>query len=228
MSKNMLDKDIKTFGYVMRRTNYGEADRILNIITPEGKITAIAKGVRKSKSKLAGGIEIFSLIDFVIHQGKSDFGIVTSAKMLNYYGEILKNFEKMELGGMILKKINQMAENSPAGEYFDIVDQSLRNLNSNTNLILIESWFLLNVARVMGEEVNLYRDENGEKLQADKKYDFDGMRSVFVEKVNGDYGADEIKMLRFMVTAELDVVKRVKLSDEILRKNLDLIKIATM
>lgn len=223
----MLDKDIKTFGYVMRRTNYGEADRILNIITPEGKITAIAKGVRKSKSKLAGGIEIFSLIDFVIHQGKSDFGIVTSAKMLNYYSEILKNFEKMELGGMILKKINQVAENSPAGEYFDIVDQSLRNLNSNTNLILIESWFLLNVARVMGEEVNLYRDENGGKLQADKKYDFDGMRNVFVEKVNGDYGADEIKMLRFMVTAELDVVKRVKLSDEILRKNLDLIKIAT-
>ncbi len=227
MSKNTPDKDIKTFGYVMRRTNYGEADRILNIITPNGKITAIAKSVRKSKSKLAGGIEIFSLIDFVIHQGKSDFGIVTSAKMLKYYSEILKDFNKMELGGMILKKVNQVSENSDSTEYFDIIDQSLRNLNGGTNLILVESWFLINMARAMGEEVNLYRDENGEKLQADKKYEFDGVRSVFVEKANGDFGVDEIKMLRFMATAELDIVKKVKVSDEILQKNLSMVRIAT-
>ena len=45
--------DIKTLAYVIRRTNYGEADRIINLITPEGKISAIAKGVRKEKSKLA-------------------------------------------------------------------------------------------------------------------------------------------------------------------------------
>lgn len=227
MQKNIPNKDIRTFGYVLRRTNYGEADRILNIITPSGKITAIAKGVRKPKSKLAGGVEIFSLADFIIHQGKSDFGIVTSAKMLEYHGEILNDFNKMELGGMILKKINQVAEYSQAAEYFDIVDQSLRNLNGDTNVILIESWFLLNVAKVLGEEVNLYRDEDGAKLQEDKKYDFDGARGVFVEKENGEFGADEIKMLRFMVTAELDVVRRVKVSDEILRKNLGLIRIAT-
>ena len=68
MSKDTAD--VRTLGYVLRRTNYGEADRILNIITRQGKISAIAKGVRKSKSKLAGNIEIFSLIDFNIHQGK--------------------------------------------------------------------------------------------------------------------------------------------------------------
>ena len=54
MSKNTPDNYLRTFGYVLRRTNYGEADRILNIITPSGKISAIAKGVRKEKSKLAG------------------------------------------------------------------------------------------------------------------------------------------------------------------------------
>lgn len=56
MQKNMPNKDIRTLGIVLRRTNYGEADRILNILTPSGKITAIAKGVRKSRSKLAGRI----------------------------------------------------------------------------------------------------------------------------------------------------------------------------
>ena len=44
---SIVNKDIKTKGYVIRRTNYGEADRILNIITPLGKLSAMAKGVRK-------------------------------------------------------------------------------------------------------------------------------------------------------------------------------------
>ena len=49
---SMANKDIKTIGYVMRRTNYGEADRILDIITPQGKIAAIARSARREKSKL--------------------------------------------------------------------------------------------------------------------------------------------------------------------------------
>ena len=49
MSSNTIKKDIRTLGYVLKRTNYGEADRILNLITPQGKISAIAKGVRKEK-----------------------------------------------------------------------------------------------------------------------------------------------------------------------------------
>ena len=63
MSKNTLDnKDIRTKAFVLKRTNYREADRILNLITPEGKISAIARGARREKSKLAGGIEMFCLI----------------------------------------------------------------------------------------------------------------------------------------------------------------------
>ena len=52
MSRNIQSKDIRTPGIVIRRVNYGEADRILTIITPSGKISAIAKGVRKAKSKV--------------------------------------------------------------------------------------------------------------------------------------------------------------------------------
>ena len=81
MRENTQNKDYRTLGFVLRRTNYGEADRILNIITPKGKISAIAKAARKEKSKLAGGIEMFSLTDLNIHQGRSEFAIITGAKM---------------------------------------------------------------------------------------------------------------------------------------------------
>ncbi|HRQ86596.1 MAG TPA: recombination protein O N-terminal domain-containing protein, partial [Candidatus Saccharibacteria bacterium] len=49
-------KTERTRAIILRRTNYGEADRILQLLTPEGRKSAIARGVRKEKSKLAGGI----------------------------------------------------------------------------------------------------------------------------------------------------------------------------
>ncbi|MCA9330182.1 DNA repair protein RecO, partial [Candidatus Saccharibacteria bacterium] len=57
-------KQIVTVGIVLARINYGEADRIVTILTPDhGKIRLLARGVRKIKSRLAGGIELFSIND---------------------------------------------------------------------------------------------------------------------------------------------------------------------
>lgn len=230
MSKSIAKtpgKDIRTLGYVLRRTNYGEADRILNIITPEGKITAIAKSVRKAKSKLAGSVEMFSLIEFNVHSGKSEFCIVTGAKMLKYYDKLLKDYTKIELMGVILKKISQLAEDSNDGSYFEIVNQCMEELNDGTSNELVEAWFWLNIVKTMGEEVNLYRDVNGEKLKADERYEWDVGQTAFYEKENGEYGTDEIKMLRILSTNKLGIVKKVKLPDGFMQRILDFVRVAT-
>ena len=209
-------RDIRTLGYVVRRTNYGETDRILNIVTKHGKFSVIAKGVRKPRSKLAGAIEMFTLTDYVLHFGKSEIGVVTGAKMVRHYGEILKDFRRMELAGLILKKVGSIAEHSDSLECFEIIDQGLTGLNEGLNLALIEAWFLLHLTKAMGEDINLYRDKDGVKLAADKRYNFDISQLSFVENDNGEYGANEIKMLRLMTTADLKIVKRVKVNDEML------------
>ena len=49
----------KTLAIVLRRTDFGEADRIINLLTPGGKVSAMARGVRKPKSKLAGAHTFF-------------------------------------------------------------------------------------------------------------------------------------------------------------------------
>lgn len=226
MPKN-TSNEIRTFGYVLRRTNYGEADRILNIITPVGKITAMAKGVRKTRSKLAGGIEMFSLVDFNIYVGRGEFGTVTGAKMVRYYGEIMKDFGRLELAGMILKKISRAAEGAESDEYFKLTDQSLSAINENVNLELVEGWFLLNLMKVMGEEMNLYRDTNGERLKAEEIYNWDSGQMAFAVDANGEFGVNEIKMLRLMVTAKLQTVGRVKVEPEMVRKIVTLIRVAS-
>lgn len=218
-------QEIKTLGYVLKRTNFGEADRILNIITPEGKIAAIAKGVRKPKSKLAGGVEILTLSEYVIHRGKGEIGTATGAKMKEHFGGILKDYEKMELAAEILKEVSRASESSDSAEYFKLVDSSLRALNSGASAGLVRAWFFLNLLRASGEEPNFYRDAGGEKLSAEARYNWDTMERAFFETDFGEYGAEEIKLLRLMLVSDLAVVMRVKNAPEKMPKILRLIKV---
>ena len=214
-------------GYVLKRTNYAEADRILNLITPQGKISAIAKGVRKEKSKLAGGIEMFTLSNYNIHLGRGEFGVITSAKMQKYHGNIIKNFTKMELAAMMLKKLSRAAENSDNSEYFEIINQCLASLDMGDDDELTESWFLMRLGKAAGEEINLYRDADGEKLNPELRYFWNTGENSFVLHDNGDFGVNEIKMLRLLLTADLSVVKRVKVTPEMLQKIVGFTKMAS-
>lgn len=222
MLNGMRNKDIRTLGYVLRRTNYGEADRILSIITPVGKISAVAKGVRKEKSKLAGGIEMFTLGDFNVHIGKGELGVVTGAKMVRHCSGIVKDLSKMELAAMVLKKVGIAAEHSDSVEFFEIVNQALMAINMDNDLQMIEAWCLLNIKKVIGEEINLYRDSNGEKLLVDKKYNWDAREMVFVESERGEFGASDIKLMRLMVSNNFGVMQRVKVEKEMVQRILQL------
>lgn len=213
MSKDLSVKDVRTFGLVLRRTNIGEADRILNLITPQGKMSVIARGARREKSKLAGGIEVFTLADYNIHFGRRELGILTGAKMVKHYGNLVKNFEKTSLAGAFLKRINALAEQTDSEEYFEILKQSLECLDDGLNGALVESWFLLNTIRASGDEINFYRDRHGEKLRAGARYAWDIGESAFYENLNGEFGTDEIKVLRLMVTSKLGVIGRVKMDN---------------
>ena len=222
MSENTREpNDIRVLGYVLKRTNYSEADRILNLITPVGKRTAIAKGVRKARSKLAGGVEMFTLSEYNLHFGRGEMGVVTGVKMVRYLGNILKDYERMELAGVILKRVSRVAESSDNPEYFNIVDQALSTVDNGADTRLVESWFVLNLLRTMGEEVNLYRDVSGVVLKPDLQYDWDVVNEAFNERENGEFGVNEIKLLRLMTTTELSVARRVKVSSEMMDRVLD-------
>ncbi len=216
-------QDVRELAYVLRRTNYGEADRILNLITRRGKISAIAKGVRKEKSKLAGNIELFSLIDINIHQGKSELGVVTSAKMLKYYGNILVDLGKMELASLILKRISVAADNFDSADCFNIVDVTLGALDQGVCVNLVETWFWFNLLKAMGEQINLYYDVNGDKLSPDVKYEWDFNDSGFYRKDGGRFDANLIKAMRLMLSVDINTMTRVKNIEEYLP---DMLKIA--
>jgi DNA repair protein RecO (recombination protein O) len=72
---------LKTEGIVLRSLRYGEADRILHLYTPDrGRVSAIAKGVRRARSRFGGRLEPFFRLQLVLYEGRSELLTVTSAE----------------------------------------------------------------------------------------------------------------------------------------------------
>lgn len=212
----MPTKPLRTTAIILRRTNFGETDRILNLLTPEGQKSVRARGVRKEKSKLAGGIELFCVSDVVIHEGRSDIGTLTSAKMLKFYQNILTDLERLELASQILKDINRATNHVDSPEFFSITDQSFAGLDNNYSPSLVQFWFKMNLRKITGEELNLVRDKNGNKLQADQAYTWDSFSEVFVPAENGSFTANHIKLLRLMTVLPLKNITQIKNLAELL------------
>ena len=218
--RDIPSKDFKSEAIVLKRTNYGEADRIINIITPAGKYSVIAKAVRREKSRLSGGIEMFCLSDITLHIGKSDLAVLTSAKMKRFYKGILTDLERIELASEILKKVSKAADLTDNERYFSLAKQCLEALDKGSNRYLVEAWFYLNLANVSGEQVNVLYDVNGQKLQVEQQYIWNVEEKALSPTEQGKIGVNEIKMMRLMLSANLDLVLRVmgadKMADDIL------------
>ncbi|MEP7105921.1 MAG: DNA repair protein RecO, partial [Chloroflexota bacterium] len=65
---------------ILRKLDYGEADRIYTLLTAEhGKVPAIAKGVRRSASRLAPALELFAHVDVQLAHGRGQLDVLTQA-----------------------------------------------------------------------------------------------------------------------------------------------------
>lgn len=211
-------KPVKTEAIILRRTNYGEADRIINFLTPDhGKLSAIAKGVRKPKSKLAGGLELFALCEVTIMQGKGDVGLVTSARLGEFFGDILYDYDRMQFAYDMIKQINRATETVSEPEFYYLLKEGLKSLNNlKTNWQLVELWFLLHLNMLLGRGVNLVTDNEGGRLKAGVNYDYDFAEQAFRASPGGQFNESHIKMLRFASVKEPSFLQRIENIEQLL------------
>lgn len=203
--------DLKTEAIVLRRTNIGEADRLINLLTPGGKITVKARSVRKEKSRLAGGIEMFCLSQVGIHQSqKTKNNILTSAKMIKFYENILADLPRLELASEILRQVSKAAEQTDSPEYFEITRECLEALDKKVSPDVVSAWFYFNLVRIKGEQVNLISDTNGEPLNPEENYVWDSTELSLHPLHKGRISAPEIKIMRLMLSSPLSLVSRIE------------------
>lgn len=200
----------RTRAVVLRRTNYGEADRILQLLTPLGRLGVMAKGVRKEKSKLAGGIELFAISDVVIGEGKGDLGILTSARLVQFYRHILEEYDRTQFAYEVLAQVARASESLDEPEWYDIVTEALMGLDSSkVPLELTQTWFYMHYGAMLGDELNLRADVRGEKLLSGVNYRYDITDKGLAPAQNGDISADHIKLLRLIEAKSLAALSQI-------------------
>jgi DNA repair protein RecO len=189
-----------TKAIVLSRTNYGEADRILTLLTPDyGKLRLMARGVRKVKSKLAGGIELFSVSDITFIRGRGEIGTLVSARLVTYYSHIVKDIERVQLGYELIKVLNKATEDQPEPAYFELLEQTFQALNeSSVELNLIQLWFESRLLYLAGHSPNLRTDVAGHDLTAETAYNFDFEAMAFTAHADAPFTASHIKTLRLL------------------------------
>ncbi|MDB5162225.1 MAG: hypothetical protein JWM52_733 [Candidatus Saccharibacteria bacterium] len=210
-------KTHQTRAIILRRTNYGEADRILQLLTPEGRRSVMARGVRKEKSKLAGGIELFAISDVVLGEGKGELGILTSARLIHFYRHIIEDYDRLQFGYFVVKYVARASETVDEPEWFDMLGELFMGLDAKTIPIeLVQTWFYLHYAALLGHELNLGIDIAGQKLDADKTYRYDMGEQGLAENPRGDITAEHIKLLRLISSKSLKILAQIGGVSEIL------------
>lgn len=203
-------KTVRSKAIVLRRTNFGEADRVVQLLTPDGRRSVMARGVRKEKSKLAGGIELFAVSDVVIGEGKGDLGVLTSAKLEHFYRHILEDYDRLQFGYLVVKLVSRASDTVDEPEWFDLLQETLAGLDVLTvPLPLIEAWFYIRYAALLGHEMNLELDINGQPLSADEHYRYDSAEQGLRPVQSGEVGAEHIKLLRLLSTRSLSVLLQI-------------------
>lgn len=203
-------KSETTDAIVLRRTNYGEADRIVQLCTPLGRRTVMAKGVRKPKSKLAGGIELLCKSQIVLRHGRGDIATLVQARMQGFYQHILGDYDRLQFAYEVMQLVNRASETVDEPEWFTVLDSVLAALNRPaSNFAVVKTWFYLQYAKLLGEELSLWRDGAGEKIQPATQYRYDVASKSLVADPHGTLGENHIKLLRVLQTQTLVTVQLV-------------------
>jgi DNA repair protein RecO (recombination protein O) len=123
----------KTEAVVLRSIRYGEADRILHLYSQDrGRLSAIAKGVRRVKSRFGGRLEPMSRVNLLLHQGSGDLCTVTGADTVNAHPHLRERRAALERAveacDAVLRLLDANEANRPA---YNLLCRELALLDTN-------------------------------------------------------------------------------------------------
>jgi DNA repair protein RecO (recombination protein O) len=123
---------LKTEGIVVRSLRYGEADRILHLYTPRrGKVGAIAKGVRRARSRFGGRLEPFFRLDLVLHEGRGELLTVTSAETIAGYPRLREDGVALDTAARACDAVGRLFDTTePHPDVYNLLSNELALLDS--------------------------------------------------------------------------------------------------
>ena len=138
-------------GVVLRTYKLGEADRIVVFLTQaHGKVRAVAKGVRKTKSRFGGRLEPTSHVDLLFYEGRSDLDIVSQAESIDHFRPLRDDLDRLGRAIALLEAADQLSlERESNVRLYDMLVGALRAL-AHQDAPLVVPGFLLKALSLEG------------------------------------------------------------------------------
>lgn len=123
---------VKTEAVVLRSLRFGEADRILHLYTPRrGKVGAIAKGVRRARSRFGGRLEPFFRLNLILHEGRSELLTVTSAETLAGHPRLREQGAALDTAARACDAVSRLFDTTePHPDVYNLLCNELTLLDS--------------------------------------------------------------------------------------------------
>jgi DNA repair protein RecO (recombination protein O) len=98
-------------GIVLRRVKLDEADKIITILTQgSGKVRAVAKGIRRTKSRFGGRLEPFTHVSLLLYRGRGSLDTITQAEILAAHRPLREDLDLLTAGEAMLEAVDKVAE----------------------------------------------------------------------------------------------------------------------
>ena len=123
---------LKTEAVVLRSIRYGEADRILHVYTPHrGRVSAIAKGVRRARSRFGGRLEPFFRLRLELHEGRGELLTVTGAHTIDGHPRLREDAGALDAAARACDAVGRLFETSePHPGVFNLLCRQLALLDA--------------------------------------------------------------------------------------------------
>jgi DNA repair protein RecO (recombination protein O) len=130
-------------GIVLRTWRLGESDRIVNLLTERhGKVRAVVKGVRKTKSRFGGRLEPMVHCSLLFYEGR-ELDIVTQAETLEYFRPVREDLARLAKASSLLEATDQLAQERHANvRLYAMLLGGLRALAAADAALLVPAFFL--------------------------------------------------------------------------------------
>ena len=214
--------NLKTRGIVIKRGNFGEADKLLVVFTERfGKIRAISKGVRKIKSHLAGSLEPFMLLDLELHEGKTFF-TVCGASIIKEFGNSHNDLKRISETYYVAELVDKFTEeNQKSVKVFQLLCDILESVDKGAKNICVKA-FCLKLLEVTGFQPELYNCLHcKEKVQENEVFWDEMEGGVICESCQGIYHHGKkisnslIKLFRFFEKNSFLQINSLKITKEL-------------
>lgn len=135
---------VNVHGIVLRTYKLGEADRIVVLVTPEqGMVRAVAKGVRKTRSKFGSRLEPLSHVMVQLYEGRSELKLITQVESIDHFRAVREDLDRLAKGVAMLEAVDHVAlPDEPAPELYRMLLGGLRTLAANDSALVTAGFFL--------------------------------------------------------------------------------------